>query len=66
MPVTCPIGRSDAGTHGHSGTPAFTMTCIGTALAAYSHSLPSWSSRGRRVSILNGAVLPTTNGTGLG
>lgn len=21
MPVTCPIGRPDAGIHGHSGTP---------------------------------------------
>ena len=42
MPVTCPIGRPDAGTRGHSGTPAFTMTCIGNALAAHSHSLPSW------------------------
>ena len=28
--------------------------------------VPSWSSCGRRVSVLTGAVLPTTNGTGLG
>jgi hypothetical protein len=48
VPVTCPIGRPDAGIHGHSGTPAFTMTRIGTALAArsgYIQQLPSGAFR---------------------
>jgi hypothetical protein len=48
VPVTCPIGRPDAGIHGHSGTPALTMTRIGTALAArsgYIQRLPSGAFR---------------------
>ena len=50
MPVTCPIGRPDAGIHGHSGPPAFTMTCIGTA-GSGSHCLPSWCYRPRYLNI---------------
>src|SRR5215475_3598492 len=43
VPDTCPIERSDTGTHGHSRTSAMTVTCIGAGLARHSRSLPSWS-----------------------
>jgi hypothetical protein len=52
-------------THQHS-TPVASRNIAPGRRSAAPTDLPGWSSCGRRVSILHGAVLPTTNGTGAG
>ena len=61
--------RGRRGTHGQpTVAQAFvTSTYVSAGRAKGTITvLPSWSSCGRRVSVLRGAVLPTANGTGLG
>jgi hypothetical protein len=65
-------GPDAARTKGHSRSTTVAQAFVTSTYVSAGRAkgtitvLPSWSSCGRRVSVLRGAVLPTANGTGLG